>query len=68
MLTTLSGDVGSPDEESDASGLEDEFPDGMPIAIENAREMLGDAGVGDDEDGEEERSSAEAMEGDDLYS
>lgn len=63
-----SGDVGSPDEESDASGLEDEFPDGMPIAIENAREMLGDAGVGDDEDGEEERSSAEAMEGDDLYS
>lgn len=78
LLTTLqeegmeydgpSGDVGSPDEESDASGLEEEFPNGMPIAIENAREVQGDAGVGEDEDGEEERSSAEPMEEDDLYS
>jgi hypothetical protein len=40
----------------------------MPIAIKNAREVQGDAGVGEDEDGEEERSSAEPMEEDDLYS
>jgi hypothetical protein len=68
-----SSGASSLDEESDASDLEDNLPDGMPTAVENAREMQEDVGVGDDEDGEEgqeqeERSSAEAMEEDDLYS
>lgn len=64
-----SGDFGSPGEESNASDVEDEFPDGMPTAIENARRMedseIDDARSGDegeDEDGEhsEEQSQEQS--------
>jgi hypothetical protein len=40
-------------EESDASDIGEDFPDGMPTAIENAREMNEDAEVEDSEEGEE---------------
>jgi len=41
-------------EESDANDVEEAFPNGMPTAIENARKIKKDAGVKDDEAGEEE--------------
>jgi magnesium chelatase subunit D len=47
-----SGDFGSPGEESNASDVEDEFPDGMPTAIENARRMEG-AEIDDERSGDE---------------
>lgn len=48
-----SGDVGSSDEERNASDIEDEFPDGMPTAIENARSLEEDEETDDEQSGDE---------------
>jgi hypothetical protein len=71
LLTTLqeegmeyddpSGEDGSSDEESNASTIEDQFPDGMPTAVENARRAEEDDGTGllETESGEQGEDQSE---------
>lgn len=57
-----SGDFGSSDEESNVSDIEDEFPDGMPTAIENARRMEAERSGDEGEDDTGEHSEEQSQE------